>query len=89
MTILVDDAIEGRILRFRHPERIIVAHMPSELGSALEELEAARTSGRYLAGWFAYDLGYALEPRLAPYFWRRLGTTTSLLDLCDLAAPRR
>lgn len=63
----------GTILRFRHPERIIVAHIPSELGSALEELEAARASGNYLAGWFAYELGYLLESRLAPCFWKRRG----------------
>ncbi len=71
MTILLDDAVEGRILRFRHPDRIIIAHTPSEVKAALAELEAARANGRYLAGWFAYELGYVLEPRLAPCLWKR------------------
>ena len=73
MKVLLDDAVEGRILRFHHPASIVVARTPSELAGALADLEAARASGLHLAGWFAYELGYVLEPCLAPRFWQQRG----------------
>jgi para-aminobenzoate synthetase component 1 len=33
---------------------------------ALAEAETARAAGAWLAGYVAYEAGYALEPRLAP-----------------------
>ncbi len=38
----------------------------TEVPEALARLEGARARGKWLAGFFAYELGYALEPRLAP-----------------------
>jgi len=51
---------------FLAPERVISAHEPGEVAGALAALEAARRGGKYAAGYFAYELGYLLEPRLAP-----------------------
>ena len=51
---------------FLAPEQVISAHEPGEVAGALAALEAARRGGKYAAGYFAYELGYLLEPRLAP-----------------------
>ena len=34
--------------------------------AALAAIEAAYAAGRYVAGYFSYELGYALEARLLP-----------------------
>jgi para-aminobenzoate synthetase / 4-amino-4-deoxychorismate lyase len=53
-------------LLFSNPVGVVVAHEPGEVDGALREIEAARAQGRYAAGFFAYELGYILEPKLAP-----------------------
>jgi para-aminobenzoate synthetase / 4-amino-4-deoxychorismate lyase len=62
--ILLDDA--GRTRRFSAPEAVVAAHVPDEVPGALAALEAARQAGKYAAGYFSYELGYLLEPRLRP-----------------------
>src|ERR1700754_381090 len=70
-TILLDDAAPGtgRITRFGRPLAVIQANTTAEVPAALAALQAALDSGRHVAGWFSYELGYALEPRLAPLQW--------------------
>jgi para-aminobenzoate synthetase/4-amino-4-deoxychorismate lyase len=65
-TILLDDATPARerLLGFEHPAEIITARQPGEIAGALAAIEAARSAGKYVAGYFAYELGYGLEPRL-------------------------
>jgi para-aminobenzoate synthetase/4-amino-4-deoxychorismate lyase len=66
--VLLDDARPGqdRLQRFSAPLSIVRADAPEEIEAALSALETARRNGRYLAGYFTYELGYALEPRLQP-----------------------
>ncbi len=52
-------------LLFTDPVEIISAETPEEVPGALERLEAAVNSGLHAAGFFAYELGYVLEPKLA------------------------
>ena len=52
-------------LLFDDPLDIIEARTPAEVGAALERLEAALGRGLHAAGFFAYELGYVLEPRLS------------------------
>jgi para-aminobenzoate synthetase / 4-amino-4-deoxychorismate lyase len=52
-------------LLFTDPVEIISAETPQEVPAALERLEAAVASGLHAAGFFAYELGYVLEPRLS------------------------
>ena len=55
-----------RSLLFLRPLRLLTlpaAQPPTDFFAAIEA-ELAR--GHYLAGWFAYELGYLLEPRLRP-----------------------
>ena len=53
-------------LCFAEPASTIRADRPEEVPHALAAMATALAEGRYLAGYFAYELGYALEPRLAP-----------------------
>lgn len=66
--VLLDDATPGaeRLSRFCGARGVIEAREPEELAAALAAIEAARLSGRHVAGYFSYELGYLLEPRLAP-----------------------
>ncbi|AUH64040.1 aminodeoxychorismate synthase component I [Paracoccus zhejiangensis] len=50
---------------FADPVRLIRADTPDEVAGAFAEIEAARREGLWLAGYFSYELGYALTPRLA------------------------
>ena len=66
--VLLDDARPGRdrLIRFRRPVGVVRALIPEEVPVALLELERARANGRHLAGYFSYELGLLLEPRLVP-----------------------
>ncbi len=44
---------------------MIVAEAASDVPAALVALDQARASGQWVAGYASYELGYALEPRLA------------------------
>lgn len=87
-TIILDDATPGaeRLLRFGAPEAVVEAHWPDEVPAALARIEAALAQGRHAAGWFAYELGYALEPHLATLGWPA-GRSLPLLWFGIYAAP--
>ena len=63
---LFEDRESGESLFFTAPRRIIAAHRPDELAGAFAAMQEASRAGLHLAGFCAYELGYALEPRLAP-----------------------
>lgn len=67
MQIRFDHGPDGDACQFAQADRLIVAHMPEEVPQALRALDEARSEGHWLAGFASYELGYALEPRLAPY----------------------
>jgi para-aminobenzoate synthetase/4-amino-4-deoxychorismate lyase len=62
--VLLDDA--GKLRSYACPRAVVRADAPGDVPAALEALEAALKAGHHAAGYFAYELGYALEPRLAP-----------------------
>ena len=64
--IRFDHGPDGQACRFARPWRVIAAQSPAEVPAALEALDAARAQGLWLAGFASYELGYAIEPRLAP-----------------------
>lgn len=64
--VLLDGPESGRLLQFAGPRAVVRADDPADVGPALAALEDARAKGRFVAGYFAYELGYTLEPRLAP-----------------------
>ena len=63
--IELDDGPDGRPARFARPARIIRADAPREVPEALAALDRARACGGWIAGYAAYELGHAFEPRLA------------------------
>jgi para-aminobenzoate synthetase/4-amino-4-deoxychorismate lyase len=65
-TLILDDAAQGRAQAFMRPMAAIRADVPEEVPAALAAIEAARAAGRHVAGYFSYELGYALEARLMP-----------------------
>lgn len=66
MRITFDQGPEGGPSVFEGPRAAIVAWEPAEVPAALAAMDAARAEGHWLAGYLSYELGYALEPRLAP-----------------------
>ena len=90
--VLLDDSLTpgGRSLLYTGAERIVAAYTPDEVEQALEQVEAGLARGLHAAGFFAYELGYCLEPKLrhlipdgrrAPLFW--LGLFRAPLPLDD------
>lgn len=65
--VLLDNSSTGggASLLFQNPLRVIVAHDVNDVPRALEEISDALDHNLHLAGFFAYELGFVLEPRLA------------------------
>lgn len=63
--ILVEHGPGGRAALFSGASEVVVAREAGEIAPALAALDAARGRGAWVAGWIAYEAGYALEPALA------------------------
>jgi len=74
--VLLDDARPGRETSwlFSGLAGTIMARETAEVSPALEALSTARENGFFAAGYFSYELCYALEPRLAPLMPARVPT---------------
>ncbi|MFO1089888.1 MAG: aminodeoxychorismate synthase component I [Hyphomicrobiales bacterium] len=64
--VLLEDRLAGRVRHYERPLELLTAWEPSEVDRVLDRMEALKKAGRELAGYFAYELGYVLEPKLAP-----------------------
>ena len=64
MRVILD--FPGRRWAFQAPRQVISADEAAEVPQALAAIAQALAQGRHVAGWLGYELGYALEPRLAP-----------------------
>ncbi|RWK56509.1 MAG: aminodeoxychorismate synthase component I [Mesorhizobium sp.] len=53
-------------LVFDQPADIIVAYEAADFLPALDTAQAAHDAGKWLAGYFSYEAGYLLEPKLVP-----------------------
>lgn len=60
------DDTAGSATLFEQPREIISASEPADFEPALEALERARRDRKWLAGYFSYEAGYLLEPKLQP-----------------------
>ena len=58
--------LDGAEVTFADPREIVVAWEPEAFAPALERIEDARRSGRWLAGYLSYEAGYLLDPALVP-----------------------
>jgi para-aminobenzoate synthetase/4-amino-4-deoxychorismate lyase len=73
-------------LLFTDPVEIIAAETPEEVASALQRLDAAVKSGLHAAGFFSYELGYVLEPRLSALMPQRRNVPLIWLGLYEAPA---
>ena len=64
--ILVENGPGGGPAVFGAPRALVRADTAADVPAALDALDAALASGHWVAGVASYELGYALEPRLAP-----------------------
>jgi para-aminobenzoate synthetase/4-amino-4-deoxychorismate lyase len=90
--VLLDDSLTpgGRSLLYAEPEQVVSASSPEEVYAALDEVSAGLARGLHAAGFFSYELGYCLEPKLrnllpaerrVPLFW--IGLFRAPLPLDD------
>lgn len=69
--ILLEHGPGGKPALFAAPRRVITAQTPAEVARALRAAETARRNGAWVAGYIAYEAGFALEPKLARLMPRR------------------
>ena len=65
--VLLDNSTRSDAISvlFEHPTEIVRADTPDQVDAALARLKAGLAGGMHAAGFFSYELGYVLEPRLA------------------------
>ena len=81
--ILIEHGPGGRPTLFDAPREVISAARPADLRPALARAERARAAGAWIAGYMAYEAGFALEPRLARQMPRRLPGPLLALGVYD------
>ncbi len=66
--VTLDAGLPGarRTLSFVNPRTAIRADSPEAVLPAFDDIEAALGAGCYVAGYFSYESGHLLEPKLAP-----------------------
>ncbi|PWJ83816.1 para-aminobenzoate synthetase component 1 [Pseudaminobacter salicylatoxidans] len=64
--VLFRDDRAGHELLFDRPREIITADTPEGFFPALDAIQTAHEEGKWLAGYFSYEAGYLLEPKLRP-----------------------
>ncbi len=65
--VLIDDAgTSGGAMLFNDALEVLTCATPEDVPSILARIEEALSEGYHVAGYMAYELGYALEPKLAP-----------------------
>lgn len=64
--ILLDDQIRQTVRFYDRPLAVLKAETVEAIDPVFEKLSAYHQQGYYLAGYCAYELGYALEPKLGP-----------------------
>lgn len=72
--IFLDDQIGGTARYYAAPIRIIRAETAGDVAGALRDIQTATDAGYYVAGYAAYELGYALDAKLLPLMPEMNGT---------------
>ena len=62
--ILVEDGPLGAPALFDRPQRRVVVYDLADVPAALDHLDRARAAGAWVAGYMAYEAGFAFETRL-------------------------
>ena len=77
------DPDQERALLFSAPRRLLSCRQPSDVRGCLQLVEAAVAEGCFVAGFLAYEAGYALMPTLARSAPRVLGEHASWFGVFD------
>lgn len=85
-SILFRDDASGAERWFFAPDEIICANDAGSFFPALAALEDAHRAGKWLAGYFSYEAGYLLEPKLRPILPQ--GRRVPLLNFGVFDAPQ-
>ena len=64
MQVIFETGPKGSAALFSKPVNMILARHSSEVDAALDRMDAALDDGFWIAGYFSYELGYAIEPKL-------------------------
>ena len=89
--VLLDDSLTpgGRSLLYSDPVDVVAVSDPEDVEQGLDAITAGVAEGLHAAGFFSYELGYCLEPRLrellpksrdVPLFWVGLFGAPQPLD---------
>lgn len=62
--VFFEDQLANSKRLYENPIAIVTAFAPWDIKPALARLQTYQKDGFYLAGYFAYELGYLLEPKL-------------------------
>jgi para-aminobenzoate synthetase / 4-amino-4-deoxychorismate lyase len=97
--VLLDDSLTQGTARtsllYEAPERVVVAYEAHEVEAGLDAISEGLAAGLEAAGFFSYELGYCLEPKLArllpeerrqPLFWIGLFRSSRRLDDAETRA---
>lgn len=63
---MLEDRLDRSARLFCHPAEVVCCRSPDKIDEAFGRLESGLADGFHAAGFFAYELGYALEDKLAP-----------------------
>lgn len=85
--ILVEHGPDGEPVLFQAPQAVLVANRPGEVPEVLAAAEKARTAGAWVAGYVAYEAGYALEPKLQSLMPRRRAGPLVALGVYSAPTP--
>ena len=96
--VLLDDARDaGASYLFCQPLEIVAATQVAEVADAMAHLRARVAAGYYVAGYIAYEAGYAFEPRLSalpvartgdPLMWFGVFERATRIDAASELLPR-
>jgi para-aminobenzoate synthetase component 1 len=81
--ILLEFGPGGQPALFAAPRAVIAAWQPADVATALQRAERLRLGGAWIAGYIAYEAGYALEPKLRPLMPRRRPGPLLVLGVFD------
>ncbi len=86
--IVIEHGPCGQAVTFPRVRDVLCARTLDEVPAALEQAEAARRAGAWVAGYLAYEAGNAFEPRLREGLISGMpGEPLVLLALCDAPEP--
>ena len=88
-TVLLHDNLSphGQSHLFSEPKEVLVAYGAETARTALKRIAEAGKEGLWAAGYFAYELGFLFEERLAKYLPERSETPLLWFGLYDAPKP--